>query len=703
LLGLGLWATYVFTAAPGLAWYDAGELTAAAASLGISHPTGFPLWVLLAKAAALVPVGPIPLRITLLGAACLVGAALLAGWLAAQLPGRAGGGPWSAGLAFVVAALGLGLSAAAWRHATAAEVYGLHLLVLAALVAGLVRFQQRPSTRLLLLLALLAGLGLGNHGELRLLLLLLGPALVIVAWRRVPWRALPWAGGLLLAGLAVYLYLPLRGAAAPLWLWDTVDELDGLLRHVSGERIFLAFADRIGVISGPLGARHLDQLLGRLTVDLALLVLPAALGALLLIRAAFGHRLPAPTEAPTEAPAEPPTLPAPRPASRLLLVLLVGVTGLDLLYTLLVNPMGIPAAQVLLPTVFGVATLAGVGCGELLGAGRDPLLAGAGALVLGGGALATVGYGDLSDKVQPHLVAPERLVGEVLAVAGPHALVLTVSDSLTAGLAQARVVEGRRPDLRHAARQHIWNPAGRRQVADLIPPGHAPTVATLLATQLGRRPVRWEHGGGEEEQPWLDRLVPGLPTWRVAAEPVDPPLPPVDLETYLDRLEQWTEGIAIGAGGREAYMALLQTIAWHEGTAGRWPRAGQTLLAALRIVPDSPRLLFNLGAVYSHLDRLPEALQVTEEGVRRDPVDFQGQLNLGRYRLALRDPAGAEEAFRLAWALRPASVAALSGLGAAVASQRRYDEAASLLEEALRLDPDHAEARENLRQVNLRR
>ena len=54
---------YAWTLAPTVTLVDSGELIVAARSLGIAHPPGFPLWVMLAHLASLVPLGSVALRI----------------------------------------------------------------------------------------------------------------------------------------------------------------------------------------------------------------------------------------------------------------------------------------------------------------------------------------------------------------------------------------------------------------------------------------------------------------------------------------------------------------------------------------------------------------------------------------------------------------------------------------------------------------
>src|SRR4051812_6485898 len=48
---------YSWALAPTVTLTDSGELILAAYGLGVAHPPGFPLWVILAHLASLVPVG----------------------------------------------------------------------------------------------------------------------------------------------------------------------------------------------------------------------------------------------------------------------------------------------------------------------------------------------------------------------------------------------------------------------------------------------------------------------------------------------------------------------------------------------------------------------------------------------------------------------------------------------------------------------
>ncbi|HEY6572171.1 MAG TPA: DUF2723 domain-containing protein, partial [Candidatus Eisenbacteria bacterium] len=73
---VALWV-YAQTLSPTVAWVnqgeDSGDLLAASATLGIPHPTGYPLFVLLGRLASLLPLGSVAFRINLVAA--LAGAA----------------------------------------------------------------------------------------------------------------------------------------------------------------------------------------------------------------------------------------------------------------------------------------------------------------------------------------------------------------------------------------------------------------------------------------------------------------------------------------------------------------------------------------------------------------------------------------------------------------------------------------------------
>src|SRR5437764_624335 len=107
---------YVATLAPSVTFWDAGEFIAAARTLGIPHPPGTPLFVVLLNCwARAFPFLPFAVATNLFSAVCTAAALGLASWWIAQ----AANSPWT-GVAAAVAAGGV---YSVWQNATETEVY----------------------------------------------------------------------------------------------------------------------------------------------------------------------------------------------------------------------------------------------------------------------------------------------------------------------------------------------------------------------------------------------------------------------------------------------------------------------------------------------------------------------------------------------------------------------------------------------------
>lgn len=234
ILFVSLILIYLLTMAPGLTWAnssaDGGDLITAAATGGVPHPTGYPVYLLLARAFQFLPVGSLAFRTNLLSALAAACASLLVyGLVTRSLSSRA----WLAGL---TSAYAFGLSPLLWSQAVITEVYTLHaffvaLLLYLSTVQLKVSSSQRDG-----LLGLAFGLALGNHLTTILLLpLILFPT---VSHRETRWqldlrsllRRLLWLG----VGLLVYLVLPLRAMSHPPVNWGNPVTLENFAWLVSG-------------------------------------------------------------------------------------------------------------------------------------------------------------------------------------------------------------------------------------------------------------------------------------------------------------------------------------------------------------------------------------------------------------------------------------------------------------------------------------
>lgn len=239
---------YLHTLNPAFRADDSPETTAAAYTLGIQHPPGYPLHTLLARSFMLDPLGAPAWRGNLFAAFCGALACALLAFLAASLARqwlRSQGEPDGTQRAWLGAAVGtaagllLGLGTTFWPQSLAAKggIYTLHLAFMAGSLALLwawgrdadARPQDDVAALLRLptarLLVLVLALGMGNHWETQALVL---PAVALFVgltlWPRRKalgaWRAsaLPLAG-LGVLGVAVYAYLPLRARLDPVLNW----------------------------------------------------------------------------------------------------------------------------------------------------------------------------------------------------------------------------------------------------------------------------------------------------------------------------------------------------------------------------------------------------------------------------------------------------------------------------------------------------
>ena len=288
VLGIASFALYLVTCAPSVLFGDPGELQFVPYILGIAHPTGYPLYVLLGWAwSHLLPLGDPAYRMNLFSALWAALAVSLAYLVALRVVRLAVPGlPASAvRLAAFLTAVTLAVGTAFWSQAVVAEVYSFNTFWVALILLLLLRAADTSFSRgRTLALSVAYGLSLTHHRTMLLWL----PGMVFFVWltrrdRRAavlgndqtgdgaPAAAFPrqpragavrplTAGLVLVAGLVapllLYLYLPLRAPAVPyasLKLSDTqaltlyANTGRGFVDHLSGSRFasyLAAFADQ---------------------------------------------------------------------------------------------------------------------------------------------------------------------------------------------------------------------------------------------------------------------------------------------------------------------------------------------------------------------------------------------------------------------------------------------------------------------------
>src|SRR5215471_5269945 len=285
---------YTLTLAPTVTLVDSGELILAAWGMGIAHPPGFPLWVMLAHLASLLPFGNVAVRINFSSAffaalACATLALVIAELIitassspkprrpskAAHQSRKSEDSTGRRSLMFapaVGAGLLMAFSRTLWFYATITEVYALNTLLILVVFFLMLRWRRRiladrrasgaaadagkiTSTitvhdPFLYAAAFVFGLALGDHHVTVALTL---PAVAVIVYRTeglrfFTSRRLLYAAVISIAALvAVYAYLPFAAARSPVINWGHPRSLQEIWWHITGRqyRVFLTFTPKM--------------------------------------------------------------------------------------------------------------------------------------------------------------------------------------------------------------------------------------------------------------------------------------------------------------------------------------------------------------------------------------------------------------------------------------------------------------------------
>lgn len=206
ILGTTL-AVYLKTLLPTVQFSDVGELQTVAATLGIAHPSGYPLYTLLGKLFTLIPIKSPAWRVNFMSAFFASLTAVLVYLIIRKATSQRLGG--------LFAAFSLAFSKNFWRWALAAEMYSLNVFLVALLLYLLLVWQEekgKKRTNLLYLFSFLYGLSWGNHTGIIALAPTFG---LFILLNRIRFKAyLPMLAFFGL-GLSIYLYLPIRARMNP--------------------------------------------------------------------------------------------------------------------------------------------------------------------------------------------------------------------------------------------------------------------------------------------------------------------------------------------------------------------------------------------------------------------------------------------------------------------------------------------------------
>ncbi|MBM4195316.1 MAG: DUF2723 domain-containing protein [Gemmatimonadetes bacterium] len=223
IAGAAVLLLYIITLAPETAMWDTSEYIAAAYTLGIPHPPGNPMFVLLGRVAAILPIpgASVAVKVNLLAAISsaiaasmwfLVAERVLVGWFTERWQRIAGGA-----LAVLIGAT----SFTVWSQSVVNEkVYTVSLALLAIIAWLTVRWCDDPdgpkADRTLVLIAYIMGIGYGVH----MAGILPAPAVGLAVILRRPrtllrWKLLAACIGMLVFGGSSFLTQPIRAGHFP--------------------------------------------------------------------------------------------------------------------------------------------------------------------------------------------------------------------------------------------------------------------------------------------------------------------------------------------------------------------------------------------------------------------------------------------------------------------------------------------------------
>ena len=167
-------AVYYITKAPTVSFWDCGEFIASSYILGIPHPPGNPMFVILGRFFSMLPLaGEIAVRINLVSVISSAASVLMGYWIILRIATGNGKNQIEKPLDLIYAlgalagSLILGFSNTFWSNAVETEVYGLSIFIM-LLVTYLAllwaeRINQKDNDRLLVVISYLIWFSLGIH------------------------------------------------------------------------------------------------------------------------------------------------------------------------------------------------------------------------------------------------------------------------------------------------------------------------------------------------------------------------------------------------------------------------------------------------------------------------------------------------------------------------------------------------------------
>ncbi len=165
---LATFIVYSLTVAPTVSFWDCGEFIACSYILGVAHPPGSPMFLLIGRIFSMIPwADQVALRTNIISSLFSSFSAVLMFLIVIKLLSRCKVSSWATYVGGLSAALFLGFSNTFWSNAVETEVYGVTLFLMLLMVYLTLIWMEHKQTpkgdRLLVFITYLALLSVGVH------------------------------------------------------------------------------------------------------------------------------------------------------------------------------------------------------------------------------------------------------------------------------------------------------------------------------------------------------------------------------------------------------------------------------------------------------------------------------------------------------------------------------------------------------------
>jgi Flp pilus assembly protein TadD len=638
---------YLPTACPTVAAGDSGDLITASYTLGVAHPTGYPLYMIAGRLFSLIPVGSIAYRYNLMSALFCALTAVLTSMSVRLLT--------NSPLAGAGSGLLLAFSQVMWDQATAAEVYGIHGFFTALILWLTLRWRNTRKGRDLAYVAVAYGLSLTNH----ITMLIYIPAFAYIleegnvkVLKKIDLKKTAVS---LLAPLLLYLYIPLRAAGDPAYNWGNPGSLGRFLGHTTG------YIHRRTYVLTLTGRQVFERFFGILYHIFRQFSLPGAL----VLLGLYGHG-----------------------GKEKAFIRFTGLmAAADIVYALFLNDVSLDITPFSIPTIVVLAAWSGFGFMDafkwLRWFSKEKRLHEV--FVLVSCLFLVIAHYNISDRSRNLLAYDYGM--NMLKTADADAVIFAEGDNAVLPLSYLLLVEKVRPDVTLYERSGLisHNLYGldftRLEEAE----HNARQREVEMAFVEGGRPIYYTLKP-DIEFPGCGFVQTGLLFNVVCA---GERLADKDYWSLYDMRQVWNTTIHLDEMSQDIKATYYLRLASHYYSRDRY-RSFELLKAASIVTPDNVDIWFDLGNILLGQREYREAVKVFKKALQLDPEDERVHNNLGYAYALLGDEEAAGRQYLNALELNPYYHKARYNLAGLLVNQGNTREAVEQYRLIIEFKPDYS-------------